>query len=487
MSVDLQKIAADAPLAERSFWSIVLTLFFGSFVGMYHTVSLNMSLPGFIHLFNTQLGTVQWIVTGFTLAAGVIAPVTGYAIDRFGGKRLFLFALAGVNLCAVLCALSWNIYALIVFRVLQGIFCGLLQPLSLAMIYQLLPEQRRPFAVSVWSFSTVLGTALAPSMSGWLQEYDWHWIFLVTLPIGVVVCLLGARLLPADRCQKRIKLDGAGLTLAAVASLALLLVFGNLQAWGWGSAKAWICLTVGLGCGIGFIVHELRTDAPLLQLRLFRSIPFTVSLIISLILQTSLYAGITFIPLYLADMQGLSALQIALLFLPAAFCLTCATLISGHFYTKFGAGWLILCGGLILVGTTYHFSSLQPDTSLLSIMLWLSLRNTGTGLAMTPATNVGMSAIPEALSGHASALINWLRTIFSAMTISLLTSVFTVRLDGNRQQLLALGHDQSDAAFQTVLYTMSFHDIFIIASVITAVALPLSFLVMHRGDPKRGN
>jgi MFS family permease len=156
--------------AKQSFWPALATLFFGSFVGMYHVVSLNVSLSGFIDIFQTDLGKVQWIVTGFSLACGVIAPVSGYAGDRFGGKQVFLFCLSGITITSVLCAFSWNIYALIAFRILQGIFCGLIQPVSLAMIYRTVPTEKQPIAVSIWSFSTILGTALAPSVSGWLQD-----------------------------------------------------------------------------------------------------------------------------------------------------------------------------------------------------------------------------------------------------------------------------------------------------------------------------
>ncbi|MEI0737663.1 MFS transporter [Paenibacillus sp. JTLBN-2024] len=170
MSVTMNAAAAKAEEGQGSlpFWPVLLTLFCGSFVGMYPMVSLNVSLPGFIGIFHSGLGTVQWIITGFTLAFGMIAPVSGYLSNRFGGKRMFLLSLAGITVSSVMCSLSWNIQALIFFRILQGVWCGLIQPVSLAMIYQTLPRGRQPLAVSVWSFSTVLGMAVGPSVSGWL-------------------------------------------------------------------------------------------------------------------------------------------------------------------------------------------------------------------------------------------------------------------------------------------------------------------------------
>ncbi|OBZ11332.1 DHA2 family efflux MFS transporter permease subunit [Bacillus sp. FJAT-26390] len=462
--------------ANQSFWPALATLFFGSFVGMYHVVSLNVSLPGFIGIFQTDLGKVQWIVTGFSLACGVIAPASGYAGDRFGGKQVFLFCLSGITVTSVLCALSWNIYALIAFRILQGIFCGLIQPVSLAMIYRTVPPEKQPIAVSIWSFSTILGTALAPSVSGWLQGYDWHLIFLVTVPIGILALMIGIRILPSNPVNRETKLDRTGLALAALGSLSLLLLFGNIYAWGWRSAAFWICLIVGLGSAAWFVIHQLRTPAPLLQLRLFRNKTFTVSLIISLILSVALYSGIYFVPLYLSQIHHLSSFHIGLLFLPGAACLTCATFFSGRYYNKFGPAVLAIVGSTILILTTYMFSRLQLTTSLLTIMIIIAIRNTGTGLALTPVTNAGMMAIPKELSGHASALINWLRQVFSAMALGMFTSLFYARLAIHQARSSGTGSEPVEPH----AYTMSINDAFLLSAVIIVAALPLALLLRKR-------
>lgn len=471
LSAELIEKRTEPLYAKASFWPALATLFFGSFVGMYHVVSLNVSLPGFMGIFYTDLGKVQWIVTGFSLACGVIAPASGYAGDRFGGKQVFLFCLAGITITSVLCALSWNIYALIAFRILQGIFCGLIQPVSLALIYRAVPPDKQPLAVSIWSFSTILGTALAPSVSGWLQDYDWHLIFLVTVPIGILALVIGRRILPSNPVNKETRLDRIGLALAALSSLSLLLLFGNIYAWGWRSAAFWLCLTVGLSSAVLFVIHQLRTETPLLQLRLFRNRTFAVSLIISLILSVALYSGIYFVPLYLAEIHSLSSFHIGLLFLPGAACLTCATFFSGRYYYKFGPAALALVGGSILIVTTYLFSRLQMSTSLLTIMIIIAIRNTGTGLALTPVTNAGMMAIPKELSGHASALINWLRQIFSAMALGLFTSLFYARLAVHQARI-----GESPADYQAA-YTLGINDAFLFSAIIIVSALPLALLL----------
>lgn len=128
--------------------SFILTaLVIGSFISIYQSVSLNVALPGFMDLFHTNLNTVQWLMTGFILATGIIAPLCGYLGNRFGTRDLFLFSVAGLMVSSLLCAFAWNIGSLIVFRTVQGVFCGIIQPVTLTIIYQMIPEHKRSMAL----------------------------------------------------------------------------------------------------------------------------------------------------------------------------------------------------------------------------------------------------------------------------------------------------------------------------------------------------
>ena len=185
------KIIKGLALETRKHTLILTALVIGSFISIYQTVSLNVALPGFMEIFNTDLNTVQWLMTGFTLATGIIAPLSGYLGNRFGTRKLFLFSIAGLIITSLLCAFSWNMGSLIVFRILQGVFCGIIQPVTLTIIYQMLPVEKQTFALGLWSASSVLGPALAPTISGWLQSWNWPMIFLIMLPFGVLAWILG--------------------------------------------------------------------------------------------------------------------------------------------------------------------------------------------------------------------------------------------------------------------------------------------------------
>lgn len=462
-------IPTETPASYPAFWPVLAAIFLGSFAGMYHVVSLNVALSGFIHIFNTELHIVQWMLTGFTLASGIVVPVSGFAMDRFGCKRMFLLAIGGVTVSSVLCALAWNVQTLIAFRIIQGLFCGLISPISLALIYRTIRPERQAFALSVWSFSTVLGTTIGPTLSGFLQSVDWHLIFLVTVPVGAVAWVAGYTVLPQDRSNDAAKLDWFGLLLATGGSLLLLLVFGNMSQWGWHSPLTWSMLLGGACCFAVFIVHTLRSDQPLLQLGLLRNARFVLSLGSTLIMSFGLYSVVYFLPLFLAEMKGLTPVQTGLIFLPAAGCLTAATFASGRWYNWLGPAKLIMVGGCILFITTYYFSGIHAGTSIMAIMVWLAIRNIGTGLAMSPATNASMSSVPQQYLGHASALLNWFRQVFNALSLGVCTSMFYSRLAVH----------QSTQSYRTA-YVHSIHDVFLLSSFIVACSIPTAMLLSRR-------
>ncbi|MFD2384478.1 DHA2 family efflux MFS transporter permease subunit [Paenibacillus xanthanilyticus] len=461
-------------------WRTLMTLIVGSFIGIYHVVSLNVALPGFMTIFGAELSTVQWLVTGFTLATGIIAPLSGYFGDKWSNKTLFLASLAGLTISSVLCALAWNIYVLIAFRILQGIFCGLIQPVSLTMLYQSVPADKRPLAVSLWSASGILGPALAPTVSGWLQGYNWHWMFVVMLPLSLATMGYGWRHLPGGGHASRRRADWTGIVLAVVGSLALLLLFGKVHAWGWGSPLAIGCLCVGLAAAAAFVLHELRASEPLLQLRLFRLRLFTASLGASVVLIIGLYSGIYFIPLYLQQIHAMTSLEVGLLLLPPALCLGVSTLLSGKLYPRLGPVPLVVAGAVLLAWASWQFSLLTPDTPEGYVMLWMSVRYVGVGLSMTPAMNAGMGAVASELAGDASALINWLRQVFGALGLGLFTSLFYARFAVHERQLADASNGWSAERLHEEAYTMGINDAFLVAGWFGVAAIPLALLLGSR-------
>jgi len=467
-------------------WSGQFALMAGSFIGTYHTVSLNVSIPAFADIFEADPASLQWLVTCFMLAAGMTAPISGYLGARFGYKRIFAFCMAGLILTSVCCGLAWNLGSLIAFRTVQGVFSGLIQPVALALLYLIVPRPKQRLAVSVWSAASITASAVAPSASGWFQGVHWPLMFWVTVIPSAAAMIIGLRCLPAAASYQRPGFDGRGMFLAAAASASYLMVFGNLHAWGFGSPAAILGLAAGTLAAVLFVFHELRTPEPMLQLRLFASRTFTASVAVSVVLIAALYAGTYFLPLYFQHIKMYTSFEVGLLFLPGACAVTAATIVSGKFAGRTGEFAWIVSGAALLLVSTWAFSRFETSTGTAYAVFWMCMRNVGIGFSLTPLLNVGMQAVAKEMAGHASALLHWVRQVFGGIGVGCFASLFYQRLEARSRSMhgdVSKAADSAGGAANTDVYLAGLQDTFLLIVVFLAFAMPV--LLMLRRKPQR--
>jgi|GEM_PF-627694 len=455
----------------------------GSFIGTYHTVSLNVSIPAFADIFEADPASLQWLVTGFMLAAGMIAPISGYLGARFGYKRIFAVCMAGLTLTSVCCGLAWNLGSLIVFRTMQGVFSGLIQPVALALLYLIVPRPKQRLAVSVWSAASITASAVAPSASGWFQGVHWPLMFWVTVIPSAAAMFIGLRYLPEAASLERPGLDGWGMMLAAAASAAFLLVFGNLHAWGPGSPAAILGLAAGTLAAVLFVFRELRTPEPMLQLRLFASRTFTASAAVSVVLIAGLYAGTYFLPLYFQHIRLYTSFEVGLLFLPGACAVTAATIVSGKLAGRTGEFAWIASGAALLIISTLAFAKFDSATGTAYAVFWMCMRNVGIGFSLTPLLNSGMQAVAKEMAGHASALLLWARQVFGGIGVGCFVSFFYQRLEARSRSMhgdAGTAADRAGGGADPAAYMAGLQDTFWLIVLFLAAALPVLLMLRHK-------
>jgi EmrB/QacA subfamily drug resistance transporter len=199
-------------LKNIRFWPVMSAIFFGSFLTILSISMINIALPVLMIDFDTSLSTVQWTLTGFMLSLGTIAPLTGYLGDKFGYKRVYLYAIIGFTVFSLLCGFAWSALSLIIFRVIQGMFSGLVLPATMTIIFQVIPGNKQPMAVSLWALAAMLAPAFGPTLSGWLiQYYSWKWLFFINVPIGLLAIVLIIMMIPNYRLSAAKSLDVMGL------------------------------------------------------------------------------------------------------------------------------------------------------------------------------------------------------------------------------------------------------------------------------------
>ena len=173
-------------------------LFVGSFMSVLGSSTITIAIPELQRHFGAELSLLQWTLTGFMLAMGTSAPLTGYLGGRFSFKWVYVASLVGFLLTSVLCGVAWDTRSLVVFRFLQGAFCGAIMPVTMTLIYQLVPRERQALAASLWSLSASLAPAFGPTFAGWLITLgNWRWLFFINVPLGLVAVGLAVRTLAA--------------------------------------------------------------------------------------------------------------------------------------------------------------------------------------------------------------------------------------------------------------------------------------------------
>ncbi|WP_438490938.1 MDR family MFS transporter [Paenibacillus sp. IHBB 3054] len=463
------------------FWPIMIAIFFGNFVSVLSTTTINIAVPLLMNHFHTGLHTMQWMVTGFMLATGVTAPLAGYLGGRFSYKRLYLFALSGFTLFSLLCAVAGNPLMLIIFRMLQGSCSGLIMACTMTIIFQVIPIERRPFAVSLWSLSAMVAPAIGPTFSGWLLQYaSWHWLFLINIPVGLVAIILTQLLIPYYRMNVPKSFDVPGLITVVTGSLALLTAFSQGSSWGWGSWRTLLLIAAGIVLLLLFVLRELRTEVPLLNLRVFQNRRFTAMLCIYSLVTVAMYAGTYLTPLFLQTVQGATTLKTGLILLPSSILLALLSPVVGKLYPKFGPVKLISAGIAFIFAGLFMLSRLHVDVSHNFILWAMVVRNLGIGLANVPSSTASMEEIPVEWSGHATSINNWVRNVLSSLAIAVFTSLLSSRSVIHSKALVESGAASSDL-ITLLSFTMGVNDVFVVAAIIVLFGFPLMLLLRRKG------
>ncbi|WP_267684448.1 DHA2 family efflux MFS transporter permease subunit [Nannocystis sp. SCPEA4] len=467
------------------FWPFMFALFVGSFMSVLSSSTITLAIPELQRYFGAELSLLQWTLTGFMLAMGTSAPLTGYLGGRFSFKALYVASLVGFTLASVLCGLAWDTYSLVAFRFLQGAFSGAIMPATMTLIYQLLPRERQALAASLWSLSASLAPAFGPTFAGWLITLgDWRWLFFINVPLGLVAVALAARTIPYYRLQVPRAFDLPGLLTVITGTLSLLIALSQGRDWGWTNVSTVSLFVLGTLSLIGFVVRELRARHPLLDLRVLANRRYLVTLIISSIITISLYSGAFLVPVFLQTIQGVTPLETGLVLLPASLAMALLMPVVGRLYAPIGPRTLMTTGILMIAGGTYALSRLTLETSQTYLLVWMLVRNLGISLAVMPASNAGMEEIARERMGHASSISNWLRNVFGAFSIAIFTALLSLFSAREAESLVRQGMTERGPV-EALSLVAGINDVYLVATIVTLVAVPLSLGVRKANLPAK--
>ncbi|WP_145325207.1 DHA2 family efflux MFS transporter permease subunit [Paenibacillus xylanexedens] len=425
-----QTVVSQEP-AEFSIKTIILPLLaiiVGMIMVILDSTVVNVAIPNLVQYFETDLKTVQWTVTGYTLALSAVIPLAGWLTDRFGAKRVFLFTIAMFTLGSVLCSIAQSPEQLIIYRVIQGLGGGMVAPIGMAMVFRLAPPERRGSIMGMLGIPMLLAPALGPVLSGWfIESLSWHWIFLINLPIGIAAFILCIKFLPDTDRGRTPALDLLGMILAPIAFS--MLAYGVSEGGtSWTSATTLTGVIVGGVALILFIVVELRHQNPLLELRVFKSSDFSRGIVLAWVSQVALFGAMILIPLYLQQIKGYTALETGLILLPQALASGVGMPLGGRLFDKIGARPLAFVGLGIISGALFILSSITAETGLGLIITALVMMGLGMGLSMMPLNTHVLNAAPRKLVGRVTPLTAAAQQVVVSFAVAGLTGFLTSRI-----------------------------------------------------------
>ncbi len=421
-------IGAATPFRMRTVMVPLVAIIIGIFMVILDGTAINVALPTLVADFHTTLPTLQWIVTGYTLAQAAVIPLAGWLSDRYGAKPVFLTSVALFTVGSVLCATAQGSGMLIAFRVLQGLGGGCVLPIAMAYVYRLAPPDKVGAVMGMMGIPILFAPAIGPVLAGWLVQYaSWRWIFLLNLPVGLVGLVVGVVGLPAVRRQAAGALDRWGAILGPLAFAALS--YGVSQgSTSWTSAQTSAGLAVGAVALLAFIAVELRVETPLLELRVFTSLDFSLAIVAQWVGQIALFGSLFLVPLFLQQVRGFGAFDTGLAILPQAIAAAVFMPLGGVLFDRIGARPLVVLGLVLVAVATGLLGQVNVHTQVTDLIAPLVLAGAGMGLMMMTLNTHLINAAPRALVSRVTSLTNALQQVVNGLTIAALATILTSRI-----------------------------------------------------------
>jgi len=401
----------------------------GAIMSILDTTVINVAINRLAIDFKAPLTTIQWVVTGYTLALVAVIPMSGWAADRFGTKRIYMSSLALFMLGSILSGLAWSATSIIVFRVLQGFGGGMIMPVVMTIMTKKAGPQRMGRVMGVLGVPMLMAPIIGPILGGWLvDDVSWRWIFFINVPIGIVALVLARIVLERDQPQPGHRLDWLGMALLSPG--LTLAIFGLAESadGGFGDVKSWLSIVVGVALVTGFFVHSSRSENPLIDIRTFTHTRAGLSAVTFLLFAIAFFGSLLLVPLYYQTVRGASALTAGLLLAPQGIGAMITMPVAGRLTDRHGPWRLPVFGiPLILVGMA-PFAFVTATTSYVLLCSFSFILGLGMGLSMMPTMTAAMQAVPPAAIARTSTAMNIVRQSGASIGTAIMSVILATEI-----------------------------------------------------------
>ena len=469
-------VAARGEGLSREILVLAGVVILGTIMTVLDLTVVNVAIPTLASDLGASIPAIQWVMTGYLLAFATVIPLTGWAAERFGARRAWIFALLLFLAGSVLAGAAWSIGSLIAFRVLQGLGAGMILPIGQTILAQAAGPQRMGRVMSVIGVPMLLAPVFGPLLGGAIiGAASWRWIFFINLPVGLAAVVAALRLLPArsgagsqSGAPGRVRLDVRGLLLLSPGIAVFL--YGMSEAGGhggFGSPRTSVAVLAGLALiGLFFCHAAVRGGQALIDVSLLRRRGFGAAAAVNLLLMVALFGSLILIPLYYQQVRHEGAVAIGLLLAPQGLGAALALPLAGRLTDKFGARGVASAGMVLAVLGMLAYTQVGPGTSQEYLSAALLVIGAGVGATVVPSMAAAFQALSRAETPRATSALNVIQRLGGAVG----TALFAIVL--SRQTGAGAGMHGADTlagAFGTTFWVAAG---LIAAAVVPALLLP---------------
>ncbi len=414
-----------SPTDRTRIWTLVIVSL-GLFMVVLDNLVVNVALPSIHRDLGASIQSLEWTVNAYVLAYAVLL-LTGAALgDRFGRKRMFIAGVTLFTASSAAAAIAPTIGFLIAARALQGTGAAIVTPLTLTLLAEAFPAQRRGVALGVWSGISGTAVALGPLVGGAVvQAASWHWIFWINVPIGIALVPVAAARLKESRGITR-SLDLPGVVLASSGLFGIVYGLVRSQSLGWTNSEVMISLIAGVTLVLAFVAYELRASEPMLPMRFFANRAFAVTNVVSLSMYFGMFGSIFFLSQFLQNVLHNSPLQAGIKLLVWTGATMIVAPLAGYFSERIGSRPFMVAGlALQAVALGWLATVASVTQTYASMLVPFVLAGAGMALVFAPSANAVLSSVRTSEAGQASGATNAIRELGGVLGIAVLATVFT--------------------------------------------------------------
>jgi len=499
-------------------WAVALTVTLATFMEVLDTSIANVALPHMAGSLGASQEEATWVLTSYLVSSAIVLPISGWLSNRFGRKRFYMTCVALFTICSLLCGVAQSLPFLVFARILQGAGGGGLAPSEQAILADTFPIEKRGQAFAVYGMAVVVAPAIGPTLGGWITDnFNWHWIFFINLPVGILSLYLSNRMVEdpphlkarmKEAVNEKVDFFGLGLVAAGVGFLEFTLDKGQEKDW-FGSPMIVTFAILAAILLIVFAIWEWNHSHPIVDLKLLKNRNFGTAVFLQLILGMVLFGSTVLIPQYLQILLGYTAERAGMVLSPAGFVMMIMMGVAGRMLGKGDPRVMVALGYLATAAGIYNLTRLDLNTSYATVTLWRMLQVIGLPFIFIPISTLNYVGVPANKTNQISSLSNFARNLGGSVGTALLTTFiartaqvhqsalaanviqgsvpYRLYISAITRQLIARGMSSAQAsqlavgrAYQEMLRQasmLSYKNAFFVLSVIILLLTPLPFIM----------